>query len=231
MLQLSPGKDSAACLWLLEQWWGQLTVVWCNAGNPYDETMKYMHEIAQLVPNFVMVKGNQPEWVKRHGYPVDILPFEATELGSAITRTSEPRLQPFWQCCSANMWQPLNNYVRSEGFTAVIRGQKTSDGLQGPISSGDVIDGVEYVFPIARWSDADVHAFLGPRIPASYTRGLTSSLDCKDCTAYLRETKGRVRDLERIDRDAASRVTAVHLYLTKKCREYGELLRTQDGLD
>jgi 3'-phosphoadenosine 5'-phosphosulfate sulfotransferase (PAPS reductase)/FAD synthetase len=81
------------------------------------------------------------------------------------------------------------------GATTVIRGQKLSDGHKSPVRSGDVIDGVTYLFPIETWSDADVFKYLESTeigIPDHY-KHVNSSLDCWSCTAYLGDNIGKVR--------------------------------------
>lgn len=225
ILQLSAGKDSAAVLWLLRPYWDLLDVVWCNQGRPYPETEKYMLSIAEMVPNFKMIMGNSPLWIKKNGHPVDILPMESTSIGQKFTRQDNPKLSFYWDCCNANMWYPMEQFVKQEGYTGVIRGQRNDEFLQGVVRDGSVIDGIEYSLPIANWTAEQVLEYLGDMVPASYKRGLTSSLDCMNCTAYLRETAGRLSDLEQINKDVYEEVKSVHLYLKKKCNEYSSLLK------
>lgn len=225
-LHFSAGKDSAACLWALEQYWPRMTVMWCNPGNAYPETEAYMMRIAQMVPRFEMVQGNQPANIKAFGYPVDIIPFDNTPIGAACTGKATLKLQPFWQCCAMNLWQPLEQAVKAGGYDGVIRGQKGCDALKAPMESGTVVDGVEYLFPLQKWSDEDVVMFLRDRIPESYKRGLKSSLDCMNCTAYLKENPGRFDDLLEIDHDAAVEVLTVKRYLAGKLAAYQELLES-----
>ena len=104
MLSFSAGKDSAAVLWLLRPYWELLDVVWCNQGNPYPETEEYMLSIAEMVPNFKMIMGNSPLWIKQNGYPVDILPMESTPVGLTFTRQNNPKLSFYWDCCNANIF-------------------------------------------------------------------------------------------------------------------------------
>ena len=41
VLQFSGGKDSTACLHLLEPWWDKVHVVWVNPGAPYPEMLEH----------------------------------------------------------------------------------------------------------------------------------------------------------------------------------------------
>lgn len=225
ILSFSAGKDSAACLYLLEDYWDRMTVLWANGGNPYSETVAYMDKIAQMVPHFAVVNGRQPEVVEKFGWPVDVLPHEATAVGKMASNDGGPKLQLFSNCCSLNLWQPVHQYCLENKVTGVIRGQKFLDRLTAPMSSGSVFGGIEYLLPLEHWTDEMVFEFLGDaRTPESYLRGIESSLDCKNCTAYLFENKRRVRDLVVTDPTAYAQVKRVHLYLHRKMVDYTNLM-------
>lgn len=194
-LQFSSGKDSAACLYLLEEFWNRLDVVWCNPGNPTKETLKYMEKIRKMVPNFVEVRGRQPHWIREHGYPADVLPYEATGMAAASSYPKLAKFCPTEACCTANMWVPMLQYLEKSGYTGVVRGQKLADKMKTSLRSGDVVAGVEYLLPVESWSDAEVFSFLGDRTPDSYRRGLKSSLDCANCTGYVQSHGDWAKDL------------------------------------
>jgi len=229
VLQFSAGKDSAACLLLLRPWWDKLMVVWCNQGNPYPETLAYMENVAEFVPNFTVIYGGQPAWIKQNGYPVDVLPLESTQVGKIIASEKGPTLQPFWSCCHANSWQPMEDFLAAYGATGVVRGQKLVDGLKTQEASGAVANGIEYLFPIESWSDDQVYDYVGSRIPASYKRGIKTSLDCMNCTAYMKENAGRLVDLVKIDASAYEEVTSVHKYLKEKLTSHLTALEACNG--
>lgn len=170
MLQLSAGKDSLACLKLLEAEGAmdKVLVVWMNPGHPHPETIAYMEKIKARVPHFVELRGNIDNWVAMHGLPKD---------NPAV---NEPHT---FTCCAANMWQPMANFLRWTNITGVIRGQKKVDVLRAPISSGYIEDGVEYWFPLEAWSDDDVFTYCGEELPESYKRE-PKSVDCAICTGY-----------------------------------------------
>lgn len=208
-LQFSAGKDSAACLWMLQPFWDQLTVVWCNMGNPYQETVEYMEKVAALVPRFEIVRGNQPEWIVGNGYPADIVPARLEGLGS-IASGEIVKVAPFWKCCQANAWEPLQKWVKQGHYDGIIRGQKNSDTMKAPLQSGDVVDGVEYCFPLEGVSDLEVVRYLGEKLPASYLRGLETSLDCLNCTAYASDNVARVQELRRTNPSVYQEIRIVH---------------------
>jgi 3'-phosphoadenosine 5'-phosphosulfate sulfotransferase (PAPS reductase)/FAD synthetase len=226
-LQFSSGKDSAACLWLLEPWWDRLDVVWGNPGNPYPETLAYMERIRKIVPRFVEVGGQQPASIRAKGWPVDILPVEGTAVGVVLGFEPAAPLRMFHECCWENLWQPMQEFLIRGGYTGVIRGQKLSDRLKSPTRSGDVEAGVEYLFPIETWSHAEVFDFLGPsRLPESYKRGLSSSLDCINCTAYTSENPGRLGELKLTHPAVYTEVVKVHLNLHSRLRAHAAYLES-----
>lgn len=223
-LMFSAGKDSAACLRLVWPWLWKVTVIWANPGRPYAEVVEYMNRVRQSVPHFVEAKGNQPEWVLMHGFPADSVPFEATPIGMRTGRdpTVIP-LVPAVECKWANMWEPALWAVRASGASGVIKGEKLCDTpLPFPLES--VSEGREYFRPLLHWSHADVMEFLGDDLPPGYARGLTGSLDCATCTAFLSRNPQRLRELKDIDPAAYATVEPVLDYMRKTAAEYVQRL-------
>lgn len=217
-LQFSAGKDSAACLWMLQPYWDQLTVVWCHRGNPYPETLEYMDKIAKLVPRFAVVSGQQPQWIADNGYPVDVVPASMEGPGSVASGASV-KVAPFWKCCQANAWEPLREWVKQGHYDGIIRGQKGSDKMKAPLTNGDTVDGVEYCFPLENFSDLDVVRFLGEKLPASYLRGLETSLDCINCTAYVSDNVARINELRHTTPAVYKEIRIVHEAVEKEMRK------------
>jgi 3'-phosphoadenosine 5'-phosphosulfate sulfotransferase (PAPS reductase)/FAD synthetase len=192
-LQLSGGKDSLACLYLMRPYWDKITVFWLNTGAAPPQSVKRMMAIKAMVPNFVEWVSNQPGDIAINGYPVDVLPLRATSGGSLFEDYKGVRLQPYMACCANNLWIPMRNAMKELGITLIIRGQRDNDHRRSPIKSGQTGDGFELYFPIEDWTQEDVFAYLalqGVDVPPHYSYG-TSSVDCWDCTAYLYENAGR----------------------------------------
>lgn len=229
VLQFSAGKDSAACLWLLKPYWDRITLLWANGGNPYPETVTYIDHIWGLVPHFVELVGEQPGWVIKHGMPVDILPISGSSFSNLMHDRAVPKLQAFNQCCSHNLWEPMAKYFYENGITGVIRGQKDCDSLKPPFRSGDKFGNIEFLHPIEDWTTSDVMEYLGDRVPDSYKRGLPSSLDCMNCTAYAGENVGRVKDLELIYPPAAAQIRSIHSFLREELSSQLADLETLHG--
>lgn len=228
VVQFSGGKDSLACLYLCRPWWPKLHVVWCNPGNPYPETLAQMAHIRALVPHFIEVNGEQPRWVREQGLPVDVVPILATTVGQLVAGVHGPRLQSTFECCRHNLWEPLARAVIALRATLVVRGQKRSDDLQGPLHDGDVVDGVTYHYPLEGWSDADVRAYLheqGVALPPQYGRGINTSFDCFDCTGYAAHNRARWAAMPDTHPDLWARfgpqLAAVRAELTNAMVAYG----------
>ena len=49
-LQLSGGRDSIACLYLLKPYWDRLTVYWLDTGAAFPETVSLMQQVRDKPP-------------------------------------------------------------------------------------------------------------------------------------------------------------------------------------
>lgn len=219
-LMFSAGKDSAACLKLIRPWIRKVTVIWANPGRPYAEVVDYMRGVRETVPRFVEAKGNQPAWIEANGWPVDSVPFEATPVGRhCVPNPSAYTLAPAVACRWANMWEPALWAVRSSGASGVIKGEKLCDRpLPQPLET--LFEGREYFRPLLDWTDEDVFDFLGDELPPGYARGLTGSLDCATCTAFLSRNPQRLRELATVDPLAHAQVAPVLLYMRDRAAHY-----------
>ena len=190
VLQFSGGKDSLACLTLLKPHWHKIIVLWCNMGDPFPETLEQMRAIKEQVPYFLEVKGNSPEWILLNGYPTDILPMSNAPVGRTMDGTDGVMLAPYYNCCWANLWGPLEKATKGTLTTLVIRGQRNSESMRGPVRNGNVIDGIEYWLPLEDWSEQQVFDYLKEQnvdLPPHYKRASTS-LDCMHCTGWTHDT-------------------------------------------
>lgn len=195
-LQLSGGKDSLACLYLMKPHWPLLTVYWLNTGAAFPETIALMERIKKLVPNFVEIAGCQPQVIERFGIPSDIVPVSGTEMG-VMAAGGGVLIQDAYSCCARSLMLPMHQKMIEDGVTLIIRGQKNNDKLKGPARSGDVLEGMELLYPIEEWTDEEVFDYLGVQgreLPAFY-KELKSSPDCVTCSAYWEE--GRAGYLKR----------------------------------
>lgn len=191
-LQFSGGKDSLACLYLLEKQWDEITVVWVNTGAAFPETIDQMEHIRAIVPHFLEVKTAQN--IESEGYPTDLLPISHTSMGQQFEGPQPHKFQSRYACCAHALWIPLQREMKERGATRIIRGEKRCDAKRSQLTDGMLIEGITYRFPVYEWSDAEVLAYLREKkveIPRSY-RTLSTGLDCWNCTAYLSENRRKL---------------------------------------
>jgi 3'-phosphoadenosine 5'-phosphosulfate sulfotransferase (PAPS reductase)/FAD synthetase len=198
-LMFSGGKDSIACLHLLEKYLDKILVVWVNKGANFPEIEAYMEKVRSEVPNFLEIKTNQPESIKANGYPVDVVPVNYTGLGQSVTSHKDLKLRSYFECCAENFWIPCDAEMRRIGVTGIIRGQRNEEGHTAPIKSGHIENGIEYYLPIETWSKQEVidylrskYVFIDERLSMEH-----SSLDCWNCTAYMADSADRFKYIQK----------------------------------
>ena len=187
-LQVSTGRDSLACLYLLRDagLLDRITVYWVNTGNAFPETLEIAAKVRELVPHFVEIEGRQPEVIAAFGIPTDILSRNCTPIG-VMCGQSAVRMQDTYSCCGRVIMQPLHERMLADGVTLIIRGQRADDSHKAPVVSGEWENGIQYLFPIENWSDEDVDAYLakvGAPRHACYDYGMSSTPDCMTCSGW-----------------------------------------------
>jgi 3'-phosphoadenosine 5'-phosphosulfate sulfotransferase (PAPS reductase)/FAD synthetase len=222
VLQFSGGKDSLACLYLFEQQWDEILVVWLNTGAVLPEGIAFMERIRERVPHFLEIKSQQT--ISERGWPADLVPTRETSLGQLATG-KWPKEAPYlfqsrFDCCAATLWHPLHQAMKQVSAKVVIRGQKRSDAMRSPLIDGQKVDGIEYQFPLEHWSDAEVERFLRERDLAPICGEFipNSSLDCWNCTAYLDESGPKLEYLKAHHPKKHAQVMEVLGHLSKAIR-------------
>ena len=198
VLQFSGGKDSIACLLMVESWWDKITVLWTNTGDAFPDTIEQMAKVREMVPHFHELRTNQPEYIRENGWPSDLIPVHATKFGQAISADKTPLIQGYPLCCGANIWNPMFEETLRLGATLVLRGTRKSDARRATKAPTEIHHGVTFFHPIWDWPAHAVFDFLEDRgfLPSHY-RETETSLDCMHCTAYLHENARKMQFLHR----------------------------------
>lgn len=193
VLQFSGGRDSLGALFACKPWWHKIIVVWGNRGADFPETLETIARVRELPVRFAEVHAPMPMDLSMevHGLPVDVLPLGNVEDAARLTGRANPgpKMQSFLSCCNRMLFEPLQRFCREYGATMIVRGQRLEETMKSPVRSGDVLDGVEYLFPLERMTEAEVDALIdshGFALPDHY-QYTSKSLDCWSCTAYLHE--------------------------------------------
>lgn len=190
--QLSGGKDSVAALFLLRQDWPRMTVYFCDSGDVLDETQSVLDQIGALVP-IVVIRGRTAQVKQAWGLPTDLLPWSSAYAAHHHNTGETPLMQDRVACCSRSIMAPLHDRMVEDGITLIIRGQKECDTHKGALRSGDVVDGIEYLYPIQGWTDEEALAYIKENgiIPQRfYDEPGEHSYDCATCTAWTGTNRG-----------------------------------------
>lgn len=192
-LQFSGGKDSIATLEKMRPYWDRLTVYWLNTGDPFPEVVDVVEKVRALVPRFVEIDGKRDEVVSRYGLPSDVVPYSSAEVTHAMGVAETMPLQDRFSCCSRVVMQPMHKRMLEDGITLIIRGQRVDEAYKGKLRSGDICDGIEFLYPIEDMSQVQVFEYIkqaGWEIPRYYTEGMPHSGDCLVCTAWVGDGRG-----------------------------------------
>lgn len=190
--QFSGGKDSLAALWYLHDFWDQMVVYWLDTGDAVPEVKKFIEATLEVVPDSRIIHHDVHKFWDSMGWPSDLMPADFTRMGQDVLGGTAALISSREACCVNNLMLPLHQRMLDDGITLIIRGQKNSDLRKGQLRSGDVLEGIEYLYPIETWADEDVYEFLdvnGIPLP-DYYNFLAASPDCLHCTAYWEEGRG-----------------------------------------
>jgi 3'-phosphoadenosine 5'-phosphosulfate sulfotransferase (PAPS reductase)/FAD synthetase len=180
-----------ACLHLLKD---QLDcAIYVDTGFSYPETRELLNYAAGLVPMHV-VQSDRAGQNARQGLPADILPVDWTVTGQAITTPKPVTLQHYIGCCLQNIALPLWEKAKALGVTHLVTGQRDQEAYRAPVRDGAVFEGIIRLHPIEVWTTEEVLTFLHTKmtVPAHYAFKAQTSLDCYDCTGFVRESHERV---------------------------------------
>jgi phosphoadenosine phosphosulfate reductase len=189
-LAFSGGKDSWACLQAHKDDLKDITVLWVNTGKNFPELLKSVELAKSMCPNFIEIKVDIETQIEKYGLPSDIVPCDNTVYGETVTGKVNQLIQPYFQCCYENIGKPLHDKAKELGVTHMIRGDRKDEGHVSTRKHGDVVDGIVQLHPNENMTKQDILNYLESVMdvpPHFYFEH--SSLDCYDCSAYLKDTK------------------------------------------
>ncbi|CDN87309.1 Phosphoadenosine phosphosulfate reductase [Hydrogenophaga intermedia] len=192
--QFSGGKDSTAALLLLRPWWSQMTVYWLDSGDAFPETERVVRDVVALgIERFVRVPGKVHQMIHVYGPPSDLVPFGASQAAHHFKVALSEPIQDRAMCCARSKFVPMHQRMLDDGVTLIVRGQKAVDQFKGPHRSGEVVDGIELLFPIENWTDGMVSRYLAAEWPQALAmyQHLDKSGDCMRCSAWLGDARVR----------------------------------------
>jgi phosphoadenosine phosphosulfate reductase len=187
-LAFSGGKDSLACLHLNKDRLHEITVLWVNTGNNYPDTLETINQVKSMCTSFIEIKSARDAQNDVYGLPSDIIPFENTKFGQNVTGKTETLIQPYFACCYDNITKPLMDKCKELGVTELISGKRDDEHHKS--SDGGMVDGILHTHPIHDWTSEQVLEYLSfyMELPKHFNFS-HSSLDCYDCSAYLKDTQ------------------------------------------
>lgn len=197
-LLFSGGKDSTLCLMRIlknPDFAKRTVIVTIDTGDRPLAIRKFIDEFEDKVFRLDVVYSNVREWVQQNGFPSDVVPVDNTHMGRIFLKKKEGvKVCSRIDCCNANIWTPLREYLAVNAVSAVVVGERDSDprGTRPHewLAGSNVI---EVCRPIALLSDEEVRAELSSyeMLQARFTME-DSSIDCECCTAYWESLNRRL---------------------------------------
>jgi phosphoadenosine phosphosulfate reductase len=191
-LAFSGGKDSLACWYLYKA--KNPIVLWVNTGKAYPETLAIVDEIRAEAVEFIEINVDQQAQIDANGIPSDIVPIANTVHGMIVSGEKPVLIQSYLNCCMENITIPLIDAMKKRGITQIIKGQRNDESFKGESRHGTVMDGIEYIQPIEKWTSKQVLDFVATQrgqLPEHFSLNHTS-LDCYDCTGFMKDSADRV---------------------------------------
>lgn len=189
-IAFSGGKDSWACLQLYKDQLKDITVLWVNTGKNFPELLESINLAKEICPNFIEINTDRDAQNAIYGIPSDIVPCANTAYGETVTGKVKQKIQPYFQCCYENIAKPLHDKAKEIGVTHMIRGDRKDEGHVSNRVNGQLVDGIIQIHPLENMTKQNVLDYLATvmDIPKHFDFE-HSSLDCYDCSAYLKDTK------------------------------------------
>jgi len=184
---VSGGKDSTAAAFLLRPHWDRIRFYHLSTGDLLPEVVSVVEKLRGILPNLTVVHSDIHAAIAANGLPSDLVPHSAHPLGQAMGEG--PRLVSRYDCCFANLMDPIYQRIRRDGNTLLIRGTKRADMRRLPMRSGEILDGIELLLPLEGWSNVEVMEYLrevGAPVSTAYQH-FRDLPECATCSAWWGE--------------------------------------------
>ncbi|MEF9946789.1 MAG: phosphoadenosine phosphosulfate reductase family protein [Comamonas sp.] len=209
-LHFSGGKDSMACLQLLQPYVQRgMPVYWMATGDSLPETLEVIRWVSERIPVMHVVRSDVKAWRAANGAPVDMLPSGCTPIG-LMHGLGEMALSGRFDCCWQNLMRPMHERMLQDGIALVVRGTKAQDTPKQPDLSEPGLP-YEVLLPLDGWSHGQVFDYLSRWSLFKNTLyevpGMQSAPECVGCTAWWDDGKARyfkARNPEQLERYSVS---------------------------
>lgn len=191
--QFSGGRDSTAALFKLREYWPRMTIYHTDTGDQFPETREVVRQVEAIVGQIVRVQGDVAGVRAAHGLASDLVPVDNMEFGRKVSGR-DVKIISRYDCCFRSLMLPTHQRLIDDGITLVIRGQRDDEYAVQPLRSGDVVDGLEVLYPIQDWTGEEVSAYLnsnGLPIAPFYAAGVKRAPECMGCTAWWDEGRAQ----------------------------------------
>jgi phosphoadenosine phosphosulfate reductase len=188
----SGGRDSTCLLSVLRDLHKEVPVLFVDTGATFPHVLqhvKWMCSYFEFALCIIKPEMDINQYHKENGLPVDLFPPENHILARQHLHIEQDHLLTSWfQCCTDNMWLPLDRYLKENGFERVYLGTRKEEYRKGHPEPFYVDDqGLERLCPLWNWTEEMILHHLkeqGISLPEQYAYGC-DSLDCWLCTACL----------------------------------------------
>jgi len=190
-LQLSGGKDSLACLYLLRPLVEQgLPVYWTHTGDTIPETLAVIQQVRAWIPDFRVIQADVIGWKQMHGMPSDVTTAQSSWMGRQYGM-SDTALVGRFECCWHNLMLPMHERMLADGIELVVRGTKLAD--TGRVPANGSTEHYDVLLPLLDWSHAQVFEYLesvgAPRSAVYDHFKSISAPECLHCSAWWDDGK------------------------------------------
>lgn len=184
IVAFSGGKESIVLADLLKDRKDNLTLVWVNPQAMFPHMIEFVRGYRDKGFTLVELLSDQPTRLLNDGLPTSVVP-----VNFLFKREGQPlKITDYFSCCHQLRFNPLAEYVISQGCIFVIGGQRRADevlNFHGETSKSNFRGNqFEIVSPLWEWTTDEVMEYIHEHqleLPKQYP-AVMDSLECWSCT-------------------------------------------------